>query len=323
MDAGLWGATGVAVAILLGGVAKRRRSHGLAARKTMAADTLASTAVLLQMVASVQQHRGMSAAWLSGDTCFAARLPGRQAEVERLLAVLGATVATEAGKSFPFITPGAFAGWQVAWRRLLDGLAETTPDQSFQAHCALIAILLEWLAALVEARIEAPLPAQVEISSACRNLARRLPALAESLGQARALASAVAASGRCRPVPRVRLQYLVARAERLLADAGAVASPDAGGPAQAAAGAVVAFLNMLRIRLLHEDGRSQGAGRGLDGDVDIAADEVFALGTAAVDGVFAWLEAERRALAGALAPQRQGTAALRGYAPAAVLASGS
>lgn len=320
MDAALGGATGVALAVLLVGAARRRRSHDFAARRANALDALASTGVLLQMVASVQQHRGMSAAWLSGDTRFAARLPGRQAEVERLLAALGGAVATEAGKSFPCITPAAFAGWQAQWRTLLDGLAETTPDRSFQAHCALIATLLEWLAALVEARIEAPLRTLTGAGSACRNLARRLPALAESLGQARALASAVAAGGRCRPVPRVRLQYLVARAERLLADAGAAPSPDTSGAARAAVGSAAAFLSMLRIRLLHED----AGDRGLDRGVDIAAEEVFALGTAAVDGVFAWLEAERRALAAVLSPRSQGVAAGdRGYEPSAVLASGT
>ena len=81
---------------------------------------------------------------------------------------------------------------------------------------------------------------------------------------------------------RVRLLFLLSRAESLLGQA-----PDADGgrndtASTGARRAVETFVVTLRDRLL----RSR--------EVDLSASDCFTLGTRAADGVFAWLESERR-----------------------------
>ena len=76
----------------------------------------------------------------------------------------------------------------------------------------------------------------------------RLPVLTECLGQARALGASVAARGACSAVARVRLMFLIARAEVVLGQAVTVC---AGMPeGERASAAVVEMARVVRERLL-------------------------------------------------------------------------
>lgn len=255
------------------------RRQGKAGGRALAA--LATVARLTELVAHIQQHRGMSGAWRSGDASFASRLPAKQREVEAVLAALCGDAALEEGERLPCFTAADVSGLQAQWRELLAVLGRLSPEESFQHHCRLLGEVLGWLAAVGEVRI-APVAAGAALSDSVRKVVADLPALAECLGQARALGSAVAARGRCAPVARVRLHFLVSRATELLTRA---AQGSAGAQARRPA---EGFLLALRERML------------LSASVDMDAATCFRLGTEAVDAVYAWLAQERAALEHAL-----------------------
>lgn len=240
---------------------------------------------LTELVAHLQQHRGMSGAWLAGDASFATRLPAKQAAVEDTLRSLLGDAEREEGERLPCFTAQDIEALRGRWRQLVETLKRLSPDESFQHHCRLLGTVLGWLAALGEARIAQAAGGLLPAAAVCK-LVGDLPALAECLGQARALGSAVAARGRCAPVARVRLHFLVSRATELLTRAGqGAASGHARQPAEA-------FLQALRERVL------------LTESVGIDAAACFRLGTEAVDAVYAWLAQEREALERALRAPR-------------------
>ncbi|HRP95319.1 MAG TPA: nitrate- and nitrite sensing domain-containing protein [Rhodocyclaceae bacterium] len=284
-------ATGGLAVLALLLVARLSSRGGAAARPARARHALAVAGRLLQLIAHVQQHRGMSGAWLAGDQSFATRLPDKQAAVERLFAEVRAGIEAENGEAYPCLVTADVDVLHGRWRKVVGELAAITPEESFQAHCRIVATLLDWLAALVDARIQAPLMTVIK-TAATRNFSHRLPVLAECLGQARALGSTVAARGECRPVSRVRLMFLVARAEALLAQASDGACDGSAAARIEAARAVKTFAAAVRDELLAPGAIALGAG------------DCFALGTRGVDAVFAWLEIERRDLAAKLAERR-------------------
>lgn len=108
-----------------------------------------------------------------------------------------------------------------------------------------------------------------------KNYTIRLPALTECLGQARALGMSVATKRGCSAVTRVRLMFLVARAEALLNQA-----LEAAGDGQQAEKAMLAVQEMARVirtRMLLSSG------------VTVAAQDYFELASVAIDQVFAWI----------------------------------
>ena len=247
------------------------------------------------MIAQVQQHRGMSGAWLAGDKSFAARLPERQATIEGLFDALERDGALESTEAYPCFRIADIRNLRSDWQRLTVGLAQSTPEKSFQDHCQIVAKLLDWLRALGEARIEQP-AGQRDGGDSVRNFSFRLPALAECLGQSRALSCSVAARGRCAPVARVRLLFLLGRAESLLG-----AGSHGVLPEQIEAETCVAsFLTTVRKRVLAQ------------GRVDIGAAECFALATRAVDAVYAWQDFERRRIEVALGSGKSSVLELAG-----------
>lgn len=295
---------GIGAVALLGGLLwgwyRRRWQAGLRPQRARAG--LDCAGELVALVAEVQQHRGMSGAWLAGDQGFAGRLPAKQQAVARGFQALLAHGEREQRERYCCFGRDQVAALQRQWQALVQGLAASTPEQNFQAHCRLVSVLLEWLAAVAEARIEQP-QVLTGAGDSERNFGHRLPALAECLGQARALGSSVAARRYCPPVARVRLLFLTGRAESLLAQA--MAGDGRGAEVNAARQAVHVFVSALRGRLLAAD----AAG--------MSAVDCFNLGTAAVDAVFRWLEQERLRLDGALGQAAPGRPARMATTPGA------
>ena len=139
----------------------------------------------------------------------------------------------------------------------------------------MIALVLNWLAALGEARLE-PLTGDGEQIGRVGNYARRLPTLAECLGQARAIGSSVAARRACSPVARVRLMFLIGRAEALLEQA--MQANDGGRVTQLARAAIRDLTHTVRTCMLLSDG------------VSVSPENYFAVATKAIDSVVAWIE---------------------------------
>lgn len=243
-------------------------------------DTLGSCRCLLQLLTNMQQHRGMSTAWLSGDASFLLTMRERQATINALLPEVLHQARRESESDTPCFTLNDASLFQFRWRDLVDSLASKTPEESVAEQSYLIATVLEWLAALGEARIEI-LIAEEQIGVA-RNYAHRLPVLAECLGQARAIGSAVATRGACSPVARVRLIFLVGRAETLLQQA--TQANNSGQVTHAAQLAIREFSQMVRTDMLLSHG------------VSVNPQSYFRLATKAIDSVLAWVEKNGRQL---------------------------
>ncbi|KAA3654219.1 MAG: hypothetical protein DWQ11_05440 [Proteobacteria bacterium] len=273
MDTLIWASAGLLAAFLGAGLWLRRRRRAGAERAL--AHSLAACRALLGLIAAFQQHRGMSSALLAGDRSFASPLAGKAREIDAVLPALTAVADAEADTPHPCLTLNDLALFRHRWGRLCETLPGLSVEQSIAQHSALIAQLLQWLAALGEARLE-PLFDGRRARDTARNYASRLPALTECLGQARALGLSVAARGGCSAVARVRLMFLVARAENLLAQASSRAAP--GRRADDAAAAVQAMAQMVKTRLLARSG------------VGVPAQVVFEVASRAVDAVFAWAD---------------------------------
>lgn len=271
MAALVWSLGGLLAAVFGAGLWLRRQRQAGAERAV--AHSLAGCRALLALIAAFQQHRGMSSALLSGDRSFIAPLAGKAREIDNLLPELKPLAALESDAPHPCLTVNDLALFEHRWGRLREALGSLSVEQSMAQHSGLIAQLLQWLAALGEARLE-PLFDDRRARDAVRNYASRLPALTECLGQARALGLSVAARGGCSAVVRVRLMFLIARAEHLLAQASNGAS--AGRCAEDASAAVQAMAQMVKGRLLLRSG------------VDVPVQAVFEVASRAIDSVFAW-----------------------------------
>lgn len=249
---------------------RRRREH---AGRSLD-DTLQACCSLLALVGHFQQHRGMSSALLSGDPAFRTRLDGKGREIEALIPSLREVAREESTRAHPCLTQNDLSLFQFHWGQLREKLTGLSVEQSIAQHSFLVDQLLQWLAALGESRVEVLLDERCA-RGLVRNYASRLPALTECLGQARALGTSVAARRGCSAVARVRLMFLVARAEALLNQANEVGGQ--GPKADRAALAVQEMARVIRTRMLLSSG------------ISVAAQEYFDIATAAVDSVFAWI----------------------------------
>lgn len=249
----------------------RRRAHLTGDHVNTARAAVQACNTLLELIAHIQQHRGMSTAWLAGDQSFERRLITKRGDIEPLIAKLQQIAVEENTHSYPCFTPNDVSLWRHRWGLLVSELPGSSVEKSIATHSNLIAMLLNWLAVVGEARIELPLGAALP-EGAVRNFSHRLPQLSETLGQARATGSGVAALGSCPAVARVRLMFLVSRAESLIDQACAV---DRRG--EAAERLVKGLALTIRTHMLAKS------------HVGISAEAYFAEATRAIDAVFAWV----------------------------------
>lgn len=258
----------VLIAIAAWLLRRRSRLHGSHAGSAQIAIEMCK--IMLSLMSHIQQHRGMSTAWLAGDKSFERRMSAKRAEIEPLMAQLQRAAEQENKHNYPCFTPNDITLWRHRWGILVNELSGYPVERSIASHSNLIATLLNWLDAIGEARVELPMGTLLP-TGAVRNFAHRLPHLTECLGQARATGSGVAAKGTCPAVARVRLMFLVSRAESLIDQACAV---DKQG--EAAALKVKTLVQMIRTQIL---GGPQ---------ISVSAETYFAEATSAIDAVFNW-----------------------------------
>lgn len=245
----------------------RRRSE--AGRSLL--DTLSACRTLLTLTGHFQQHRGMSSAWLSGDRSFVDKLAGKASEIEVLLDSLRPIALSENARPHPCITPNDLKLFRFKWGQLREKLSDLSVEQSIAQHTYLIDQLLQWLGAIGEARLE-PMVAGRCSRTIVRNFVTRLPALTECLGQARAVGMTVAARQGCSAVARVRLMFLIARAEALMSQAA-----DGQDLGHGASTAVPHMARLVRSQMLLSSG------------VNVGVQEYFDVATRAIDSVFVWI----------------------------------
>lgn len=236
-------------------------------------------ALLRKPIADIQQHRGMSAAFLNGDTSFRERMEQRQAAIDSHFANLR-SVDQRLGSALK--SGDKLGTLEREWGALKREVTGYTPAQSFERHSALVAQLRDFITYLADTS-NLILDPELDSYYLMDLMVARLPALTEGMGQSRAIGSGVAAKHAFTPQSWAQLAIRVDRireAEKAMAynlDTAQRENPALSSKLQApgaAATKTVANYASLINGMLEKD------------QVTITAAEIFEQSTAAINDVF-------------------------------------
>ncbi|GAB4295465.1 MAG: methyl-accepting chemotaxis protein [Thiohalomonadaceae bacterium] len=236
-------------------------------------------AQLRKPIADIQQHRGMSAAFLNGDASFRERMAQRQAAIDAHFATLR-SVDSRLGRALK--SGDKLAMLERQWNTLKGEVTTYTPPQSFERHTALIEGLREYITYLADTS-NLILDPELDSYYLMDLMVARLPALTEGMGQSRAIGSGVAARHEFTPQSWAQLAIRVDRireAEKAMAynlDTALRENPTLSSKLQApGAAATKTVANYARLinGMLEKD------------QVTVTAAEIFEQSTAAINDVF-------------------------------------
>ncbi len=240
-------------------------------------------AKLRQPMADIQQHRGMSYAFLNGEDGFRERMQERQAAIDAQFATLRAA-DERLGPALK--TAGKLASLQRSWTSLKQEVYGYAPAQSFERHTALIEGLREFMIHLADTS-NLILDPELDSYYMMDLMVQRLPALAEGMGQSRAIASGVAAHGSFTPQTWAQLAIRVDRIreanQALGHNLAAIvrANPNQGArlqqPGTQASETVDGYLDLLN-RMMAKD------------EVSTSATDIYDRSTRAIDAVFEFFD---------------------------------
>ncbi|MDO7086417.1 hypothetical protein WNY51_00695 [Pseudocolwellia sp. AS88] len=152
---------------------------------------------LKPLISLVQQHRGLTSAWLNGDENVKPKLVNLQNEIKQVIHLLNKTdlQANERWMSF-----------YDHWQRMLEFKIKPSVSNSFDQHCSLI----KNLSYLLEDTSESYFLTS-EHHKGFPNIGytwRELIVLTENIGQARAIGTGVSVQKHCSSVDKIRLSFL-------------------------------------------------------------------------------------------------------------------
>ena len=165
---------------------------------------LAYLKAIREPLARIQQHRGMTAAYLNGAAEFHPRILAKRKEIDTLLARL-AERDTQWGKELQ--TAGQLAPLQKQWASIKANSLKQPPAEAIKAHNQLVGGLLNLMSHVADAS-GMSLDHELDSYHLAAALANDMPRLIDYMGQARAVGSSVAARGEHTPASRVRLAIL-------------------------------------------------------------------------------------------------------------------
>jgi methyl-accepting chemotaxis protein len=240
-------------------------------------------AMLRGPIADIQQHRGMSSAFLNGEAGFRERMQQRQAAVDAQFAALH-TADERLGAALK--TGDKLALLQQSWTTLKQEVYGYTAAQSLERHTTLIESLRGFITHLAETS-NLILDPELDSYYMMDLAVHRLPALAEGMGQSRALASGVAAHGSFTPQSWAQLAIRVDRIreanQALGHNLAAIlrTNPNLGArlqqPGSQASGAVGGYLDLLNRMMANNE-------------VSTSAADIFDRSTHAIDSVFEFFD---------------------------------
>jgi methyl-accepting chemotaxis protein len=173
-------------------------------------------AQLRKPIQDIQQHRGMSAAFLNGDASFRERMLQREAAIDAQFAGLRG-VDQRLGSVLN--TGEKLTTLEREWSTLKREVTSYTAPQSFERHTALIEGLRDFITYVADTS-NLILDPELDSYYLMDLMVARLPALTEGMGQSRAIGSGVAAKGGFTPQSWAQLAIRVDRireAEKALA----------------------------------------------------------------------------------------------------------
>jgi hypothetical protein len=179
---------------------------------------------LIQLIKSVQRHRGMSMGVLGGNALFREELISLQTQIEQRLDLFGAFIANMQ----QLLPVRDQENLHSAWVTISHGWQDDSVIDNYELHCHLIEQLLGLLAMLGK-QLEPPIaaligdtqePAQLGSASTLypnrfkkletlHFATRLMPAVTEQIGRIRALGTYTAALGHCDSDYSSRLRYAI------------------------------------------------------------------------------------------------------------------
>ncbi|GAL37659.1 membrane-associated methyl-accepting chemotaxis protein [Vibrio maritimus] len=175
----------------------RRRIFGKSQQAKLSG--LMHLTTLRQLLASIQQHRGITNSVLCGDNKLQSRLPAIQSDINNHLQTL--THLDESVRNTK-----SWRSVEENWPRVRVQFKQWSTEQNLANHNQLLASLLESVEECAQHYRLSELPQEKGESIAL--LWNDLLRIAECVGQARALGTGVAAKAACSSVERIRLKYL-------------------------------------------------------------------------------------------------------------------
>ena len=167
-------------------------------------DGLSYISKIRKPIEYIQQHRGMTAAYLSGAKSFKDRIVEKQQQVDQALADLQ-YMDNLLGEELN--TNSAVQQIIQQWRGIKNNALNMSRPLAVKEHTSLIDQLLKLIQQVADAA-EITLDPQLDSYYLGNILVENLPQLLENMGQARALASSIAATGKFSQQSYTRLAIL-------------------------------------------------------------------------------------------------------------------
>ena len=157
-----------------------------------------------QPIEAIQQHRGMTAAYLNGATEFHSRIMSKRQEVDKRMAQL-ADIDKQLGKDLG--TGSTMQELRRAWDEIKSNSLQQKTPEAIGAHSRLIDKMLALMSKVADVS-EITLDPKLDSYYLGDALVTKMPRLIENMGQARAVGSAVAAKGEFSQESFVKLSVL-------------------------------------------------------------------------------------------------------------------
>ena len=233
----------------------------------------------------IQQHRGMTAAYLNGASEFKPRIMSKRQDVDKYLAQLQQT-ENELGEALK--TKGSTGKLVRQWETIKANSLNQKVGEAIKAHSKLVADILALMSTVAD-NSEITLDPKLDTYYMGAALISSLPNLMENMGQARAVGSAIAAKGEFSQKSYVKISVLLSNidnyATQLAAGLAAavaeneVIKHDLGSMIEANNKAVSEMKYLLQDELIKPE------------KITISSDEVFNTATHAINGSYKLFDA--------------------------------
>ena len=233
----------------------------------------------------LQQHRGMTAAYLNGATQFKDRIMNKRRDVDKFLAALQQT-ENELGDALK--TKGTTSNLMQQWESIKSNSMNQTATVAIKSHSKLVAEILALMVTVAD-NSEITLDPKLDTYYMGAALVATLPNLLENMGQARAVGSGIAAKGEFTQKSYVKISVLLSNIENYATQlksglAAAVAENDAikrdlGSMIEDNNKAVADMKHLLENELIKPE------------KITISSDKIFSAATNAINGSYKLFDA--------------------------------
>ena len=228
----------------------------------------------------IQQHRGMTAAYLNGASEFKPRIMSKRQDVDKYFAQLQQT-EKELGEALK--TQGSTGKLIRQWETIKANSLNQKAGEAIKAHSKLVADILALMVTVAD-NSEITLDPKLDTYYMGAALVATLPNLMENMGQARAVGSGIAAKGEFSQKSYVKISVLLSNIDNYATQlasglAAAVAENDVikrdlGSMIEANNKAVSEMKHLLQDELIKPE------------KITISSDKVFNIATQAINGSY-------------------------------------